>query len=311
MKKLKIHFSNVNFNSTSGPNSFATRLARELVSRDHQLVEPSLSHTADAFLAFIEPSSQPPKNVRFLQRLDGIWFKPDQFESHNRLIKWSYENCDHVIWQSEFDKNMTTHHWGPRPGSVIRNGIEIKSQKIVQPNLIEIRQKYEKVFVCSSSWHRQKRLKENINLFLSLKERYKSACLIVMGANPDFSTNDPDIFYTGNVPHSICLEVYAMADWMIHLAWLDHCPNVVVEALSQKTPVICTDSGGTHELVRDSGIIIPESTPYNFELCDYDSPPDIEISSFDLKDINVETREDLSIVAVADQYEKVLRKANG
>ena len=98
---------------------------------------------------------------------------------------------------------------------------------------------------------------------------------------------------------------------MIHLAWLDHCPNVVVEALSQKTPVICTNSGGTHELVRGSGIIIPESTPYNFELCDYDNPPDIEVSSFDLKDIDVGTREDISIAAVADQYEKVLRETNG
>jgi glycosyltransferase involved in cell wall biosynthesis len=308
MKKLKIHFSNVNFNSSSGPNSFATRLANELVSREHLLVEQKASHTADAFLAFIEPSSKPPENVKFLQRLDGIWFKPEQFETHNKLIKWSYENCDHVIWQSEFDKNMTTKHWGSRKGSVIRNGISLKKHVVTQPNLIELRAKYEKVFVCASSWHRQKRLKENIDLFLAVKNKYKSACLIVMGSNPDYSSSDPDIFYTGNVPHNICLEVYSMADWMIHLAWLDHCPNVVVEALSQNTPVICTNAGGTHELVNNSGIIIPEVTQYNFELCDYDDPPALDITDIQLPAVNVENRKDLDIKVVASQYEHILGK---
>ena len=306
MKKIKIHFSNVDFNSTTGPNTFASRLARELISRDHQVVDLSHAHTADAFLAFIEPSSEPPKNVRFLQRLDGIWFKPDQFETHNRLIKWAYDRCDHVIWQSEFDKNMTNKHWGHRSGSIIRNGIEINQVVVQSPELLKIRSQYEKVFVCSSSWHRQKRLRENVELFNMLRSQYDSACLIVMGGTPDFDAKDKDVFYTGNVPHNICLQVYSMADWMIHLAWLDHCPNVVVEALSQNTPVICTTSGGTSELVKNSGLIIPETTPYNFELCDYDDPPDLNISSFVLKDIKVGDREDLSIKKVADQYEKVL-----
>ncbi len=307
MKKIKVCLSNVNLNSTSGPNTFGGRLANQLLKDGHEIIPEEMSHNSDAFLVFIEPRTEPPQNTRMVQRLDGIWFKPDQFESHNKLIKWVYDRADHIIWQSEFDKKMTTTHWGERPGSVIRNGIDVKKRNVTQQSLIEIRKRYEKVFVCSASWHRQKRLAENIELFKLLRQKYESACLIVMGGNPDFNANDPDVFYTGSVPHEICLEVYSMSDWMIHLAWLDHCPNVVVEALSQRTPVICTESGGTKELVGNRGLIIPETTKYNFELCDYDSPPKLDLSSIDLPEIDILNLEDLRIENVANKYLKALR----
>jgi len=118
---VKIHFSNVNFSSRSGPNTFAFRLANELTSRGHDIV--GVAGEYDVFLAFIEPSSPPQSGALFVQRLDGIWFKPEQFESHNRLIKSTYETCDYVIWQSQFDRDMTEHYWGERAGEVIRNGI--------------------------------------------------------------------------------------------------------------------------------------------------------------------------------------------
>jgi glycosyltransferase involved in cell wall biosynthesis len=60
---------------------------------------------------------------------------------------------------------------------------------------------------------------------------------------------------------------------MIHLAWLDHCPNTVVEALSQGTPIICSEQGGTKELVKEFGVILKESKSYNYELTNYDNPP--------------------------------------
>ena len=58
----------------------------------------------DIFLCFIEPSSIPRKGSKFIHRLDGIWFKPEEFNTHNTSIKWAYEKADHVIWQSNFDK---------------------------------------------------------------------------------------------------------------------------------------------------------------------------------------------------------------
>jgi glycosyltransferase involved in cell wall biosynthesis len=304
---LRIHFDNVNFASRSGPNTFAGRLATVLTERGHEIVDYSDPH--DAVLVFIEPTRQWKRNVRVVQRLDGIWFKPNQFKSHNRMIKWTYENCDAVVWQSKFDKDMTCHHWKDHVGTVIRNGIDADKVVLTNSRLKKIRRENTKVYTCSANWHRQKRLKENIEAYDILTRGIENTCLVVMGSSPDVAIDREDIIYTGNIRHNLCLEVYSMADAMIHLAWLDHCPNVVVEALSQKCPVICTDSGGTKELVGSSGIIIPEAKPYNFELLDYDNPHPLDLSILsecNIDEIEVDTKS-ICLQATADAYEKILR----
>ena len=297
---MNIHFSNVNFSSSTGPNTFAHRLAEEFMTQGHEIVLENQNY--DIFLAFIEPTSKPRPEAKFIQRLDGIWFKPDQFETHNRLIKWTYDNSDLVIWQSDFDRKMTTHHWGDKRGTIIRNGIKLADINIQDKQIQKLRKHYEKIFVCSSNWHPQKRLQDNIQLFKNFKKENPNSCLVIMGGHPDCDIDEPDIFYVGSVPHGTCLEFYSAADYMIHLAWLDHCPNVVVEALSQKCPVICTDSGGTAELVGDHGYILPEKIPYNFELLDYDSPPELDLSIDLSNPIEQFEIDHLSISQVAQNY---------
>jgi len=307
---MKIYFSNVNFSSNSGPNSFGFRLANSFQKLGHEIIENNRKEY-DVFLCFIEPDCNPMPGSKFIHRLDGIWFKPEQFETHNRNIKRAYDNADHVVWQSEFDKNMTEKHWGSRKGSVIHNGIDLKSSVIKNPltNIGEIRKNIPgKIFVSSASWHRQKRLKENIDFFI--KNRREDDIMIVMGKNPDVIVEKPhlqnSIIFTGNLSHQQCLEIYRHSDWMIHLAWLDHCPNVVVEALSQGCPVICTDSGGTAEIVKENGIVIPEIKPYKFELTDYDNPYEINIKKIDLDKIEVSCQY-LDIENVARKYLEIMK----
>ena len=134
-----------------------------------------------------------------------------------------------------------------------------------------------------------------------MKKRYGSACLIIMGANPDFSTDDPDIFYTGNVPHSICLEVYAMADWMIHLAWLDHCPNVVVDARASGCKIICSSTGGTSEISGKNSIVIEEDE-WDFRPLRLYEPPALDFT----RKINNNYDTNIDMTYVASQYNKFL-----
>ena len=297
---MKIHFSNVNFSSNSGPNSFAHRLASQLTIMGHDIV--GSKDLYESMLIFIEPSTTPRPEARVVQRLDGIWFKPEQFYSHNKLIKWTYDRSDKIIWQSEFDKRMTNYHWGYRPGKVIHNGIRIDKKKITNENILGLKKKYEKIFVSSASWHRQKRLKENTELFLKIKQNNPNSCFLVLGNNPDYKVDHEDIFYTGNINHESCLEIYSAADWMIHLAWLDHCPNVVVEAISQDCPVICSSSGGTKEIVKKNGVILQDHIEYDYGLTDYDSPTPIYFDDFILPEkISIE-KEYLCIDSVADKY---------
>jgi len=300
---MRLHFSNVNFSSNTGPNSFGTRIADILTLRGHQIVTKDEDY--DVFLCFIEPASQPKQGTKFIHRLDGIWFKPDQYETHNARIKWAYDNAHHVVWQSEFDKIMTEKWWGSKTGSVIHNGIKLSNAK-VSPQLENLKKQSNRIFSCSANWHRQKRLKENIQLFQKVANSDDK--LIVLGSNPDYIVNDPRVIYAGSQPHQICLEVYAISDWFLHLAWLDHCPNVVVEALSQGCPVICTESGGTKEIVRDSGLIVKEKHQYQFQLCDYDNPPDIDLDDIDLSVRPIVQNNHLDIEKICDQYENIFKK---
>lgn len=301
---MRLHLSNVNLNSRSGPNSFAGRLCDRLIGNGHDIVGSLEEY--DSMLAFIEATSPVRRGARLIQRLDGIWFKPEEYEKNNRLIKATYNSSDHVVFQSDFDRKMITHHWGdPKSFSVIHNGIDLGFVEIKNPQVKILSEKFKRVFVSSASWHRQKRLQENTELFLKLAGEDDDSCFLVLGRNPDFVVSHPRIFYTGEIDHATCLEIYRISTWMIHLAWLDHCPNVVVEALSQGCPVICSDSGGTQEIVKDNGIVIPENLRYNFELLDYDSPPLIETDiSLPIK-INVNP-EYLDIGRVTNLYESAI-----
>jgi glycosyltransferase involved in cell wall biosynthesis len=138
------------------------------------------------------------------------------------------------------------------------------------------------------------------------KKGMKDACLVIMGGHPDCQIADPHIYYTGSLSHDLCLQVFSIADWMIHLAWFEHCPNTVVEALSMGCPIICTDVGGTQELCLDYGIKINENTKFDFSLpCDYDSPPALDVTKLDLHAIlnkPIRRHANVDIVSVADKY---------
>ena len=308
---MRIHADNVNLKSASGPNTFASRLFKQFYELGHEVTFDASS--ADVSIVFIERSGALlAKHV--VQRLDGIWFKPNEFNTKNVNIKSLYESCDSVIWQSEFDRKMTTKWWGDRIGHVIHNGIDATQIKeITLPELARIRTAYEKVFVCSSNWHPQKRLMANMQMFDHLrKTKYPNSCLFVMGANPDVRTTDPHVFYTGSQPPEVYLQIFACANWMIHLAWADHCPNVVIESLSQGTPVICTEVGGTREIVDQFGVILKESS-YNFELADYDNPPKIDVTQIvDLpKKHELGSHADIDIKNTAKRYIEVFESALG
>ncbi len=269
---MRIHFDNVNFQSRTGPNTFADRLTKSLFTIGHQVQLDATN--ADVSLVFIERSGKPLAS-KVVQRLDGLWFRPQDFASKNVDIKTLYDRSDAVIYQSDFDMTMASKWFGKhKHGEVIHNGIDMNViSDVTIPELVKIRSTYDKVFVCSSNWHPQKRLKSNIKLFDHLRRtQFPNSCLFILGANPDVMVTDPHVFYTGSQPLEVYMQVFAVADWMIHLAWADHCPNVIVEALSQGTPVICSEVGGTKELIGAYGMILKEA-PYDFELFDYDNPP--------------------------------------
>lgn len=305
---MKILFSGVDFSSRTGPNTFAYRLADELVKNNHHIANVN---DYDVALVFIEPSHNLDPSKPSVQRLDGIWSKPSEFDYKNKNILKFYNQASGIIFQSEFDKKFITTHWGlPKNYDVIRNGVRIEPiTQFTSQELLNLRNEYDKIFVCSANWHKQKRLKENTELFLNIRKKLGTkCCLLVLGNNPDCVVADPHIFYTGSIESKLYMEIYSMSDWMIHLAYCDHAPNVVVECLSQNTPVICSSSGGTKEIVGEFGIILNEENEFDWNLFDYDQPPYINVSNINLIDVKNNKKNDVSIKTSSKNYVNFLLK---
>jgi glycosyltransferase involved in cell wall biosynthesis len=273
---MRIGLDNVDPYSITGPNTFGARLAKGFVRLEHEVAWLGIDASCedcDVVLTFIQPTRRYPSGTKVVQRLDGIWFSPKDFEARNAAIKDLYLSCDRVVWQSHFDKGMTNRWWGERPGTVIHNGIATPSGSKLFPLA-----KKGKKFACVASWHRQKRLKENIDMFLHIAGNDPEAYLYVVGA-PDCYINHPQVGFLGPRGSQDVAEVLYHSDWLIHLAWLDHCPNAVVEALAWGCGVIASNSGGTWELLDpEHDVIINETGRYDFELTEYDNPPPIDVT---------------------------------
>ena len=300
---MNVSLLNFDPQSASGPNSFGSRLASEMTKNGHTVsLEPSQQN-----LIFIQHNEYLPHYSKNILRLDGIWTKKEQIQQRS-VILYGYEMSDSVIWQSEYDKFVTTNLWGyPRDGIVIPNGIS-HEQVVVSKEVYEFRQRFDKLFVCSANWHNQKRLTKNIEFFH--KNKGLNDALVILGNNCFLPYNSHDIFTVGSLPHNMCLQLYKVADWMIHLAWRDHCPNVVLEALSQGCPVICSSSGGTKEIVMTNGIVLDDNNDNDIDQLefDYDSPPDIKIEKIDLKKIVVNKDIVPSIEQTYQSYNKIFEQ---
>ena len=130
---MKLFFDNVNFNSTSGPNSFAKRLHDELEKRGHEISnQASSKFIPDVQLSFIMSQK---KIAPMVQRLDGIYFNTDQdFKFLNKPILETYENCEAVVFQTEFNKKLSEHYFGNHWNShIIRNGTDVELISSIDP----------------------------------------------------------------------------------------------------------------------------------------------------------------------------------
>jgi glycosyltransferase involved in cell wall biosynthesis len=215
---VKIFLDNVNINSNSGPNSFGRKLKKEFEILGHETVIDVIGKREkkpDIQLSFIAAQF---KVAPLVQRLDGIYFNSEQdFNSLNAPIEATYQSSDAVIFQSEFNKNLTSHYFGKKERSfVIRNGTDLEAIYNVQPlenvNLDE----FNNVWCCASSWRPHKRLSENIRYFLECAP--SDDCLVIAGENTDKMISNPRIFYAGDLEWNMLISLYKRSKYFIHLA---------------------------------------------------------------------------------------------
>ena len=286
---MKILFDNADFGSSSGPNSFARKLAEELIKRKHSVNE---SLKSDIQLSFIMASQD--LGMPIIQRLDGIYFNSEQdWKSLNEPIKKTYDISSGVIFQSNFNKQLSEKYFGEKTlSTVINNGTDLSLIEKITPLSHPAIDGFENVWSCASSWRPHKRLKDNVRYFLECSG--EKDCLVIAGSNPDYEIQHERVFYVGNLEWEQLISLYKRSKYFIHLALMDHCPNVVVDARAAGCKIVCSSSGGTKEIAGINSVIVKDMewdfVPFRLyqppeldfgALCE---PPQIE-KSIDIKDV--------------------------
>ena len=158
------------------------------------------------------------------------------------------------------------------------------------------------MWLCASSWRPHKRLKANIDYFLSFAP--SEAVLIVAGANPDYHVESDRIIYVGNRQWHELVSLMKRASTFIHLAWLDHCPNVVVDARAAGCRIVCSSSGGTNEIAGHDSTVIEEDV-WDFSPIDLYDPPKLDFNRHAVKKLGLESNIDIKYSA--DCYISICR----
>ena len=262
---MKVLFDNVNTDSRSGPNGFAKKL-KEILSKDQYDCEVTCdlnkNFVPDLQLSFIMSHY---KFAPIIQRLDGIYFNSQQdFENLNRPIKATYDAAETVIFQSEFNKKLSEKWFGKKENSaVIRNGTSFSAIEKISPTNHQVLDNFSEVWSCASSWRPHKRLSENIRYFLETAP--SDACFVIAGSGVQEKDFDKcidqigkRIFYVGDLEWEDMVALFKRSSHFIHLSWLDHCPNVVVDARASGCQIVCSSSGGTKEIAGKNATVIEE-----------------------------------------------------
>ena len=250
---------------SGGPSVFKNKLIKKL-----NLIGYSLTHDpneyADMELGFISFKSE--KAKKKILRLDGVYYQKHQI-SMNKEIAYNIKKADGVICQSSFSKQMIEKMICKLSSrtEIIYNGTDIS----VASNAIANKRFSNLQFVMCADWRNTKRPISSVNGFYKwVKDNNRhDARLVIIG---DFSkyinTIDKDIkkylVCLGDIKNNDIYSVFKSSDFMIHLCFIDSCPNAVVEGLACDLRVLCTNLGGTMELVRESGVVI-NCDKFNFK----------------------------------------------
>lgn len=266
---MNLVLENVNLNSNSGPNSFGQKLFKYMPSCG---VTINNTPEPDAYLCFIE-SGRTTHNAPLFQRLDGIYFNSAfDYAAQNSNIKRTYESAAGVIFQSNFNKELTFKYFGPHNNyAIIHNGADLELINSVEKIKID---KYENIWSCASSWRPHKRLNENIRYFI--EHSGPNDGLIVAGTVEDKQAHNR-VHYVGELSTEKLFSLYKASKYFIHLAWLDHCPNVVVDAMASGCQIICSSAGGTKEIAGKNAIIVEEKT-WDYSPVELYNPPPMDFS---------------------------------
>ena len=217
-------------------------------------------------------------------RADGVTFDielaQDEIRRRNDPLKIGVENAAGVIYQSEYCRRMYQNilHVEEPLTCIIFNGTDLEIFAVEGEDgraKFGIRQD-ELVFLSSAKWRAHKRLKDTVAVYRIFRDLHKDRkCRLLIIGKHDECFPDDDIISLGQLPHSELPAWYRTANIYLFLSWLESCPNSVVEAMACGLPVVCSNRGGTGELVEfvNGGIVVPADKEFEYCPVELYNPP--------------------------------------
>lgn len=269
-----------------GPTVFMRRL-REAV-RVQGLAKVTYFFDPRADILICSNVVRNPWRKPYMFRVDGISFDlglgPKENARRNAPISAGLENAAGIVFQCRFGASLVDRFLRvpQSPSVIIPNGVDLTE---FTPSGPDLRKKLgiakdEIVFITSAKWRAHKRLESVVQVFDAFTTATgRQARLIVLGQLDRQPTRmPPGMMLIGHIPHKELPAWYRTADILLFFSWLDYCPNTVCEALASGLPVVCTNQGGTRELVEmtNGGIVVEVDDDFTFCEVDLYHPPSPE-----------------------------------
>lgn len=255
-----------------------------------------------------------------IQRLDGIYFNsetPEVTKSRNEAIAAVYRRASGVIFQSQYSKNMVEAAIGKcGRHAIILNGVLMKQKYADRairkfPAIAAMREDGIKVLLSAAAWRPVKRMNTLFAGFEEYKIKNPNTVLVVAGKSKQALPSG--VISVGELDHTNMMSLYFLCDLLINLSFSDACPNVVVEALGAKKPILASSNQGSAEVYQGNGYIIEEPINWEFEQIAYSKmnqiPPEIVANGIEQAiSIGYNKEIDVSMDACAQKYVKFFRK---
>jgi len=266
----------------TGKGLFIKRLHDEFIKMGIRVIlKPSEKSDIALHVTKMKYKTNSKKNI---VRFNGVYHdKKIDYKYFNSQIRTHADKADALIFQSKFGQQMFEKYIGKyknKPRTVIFNG------STTQDNAKTIQSKFKYNFLAFSRWRPHKRLKTIVKSFLLAD--IPDSCLWIAGdtINSGMDRNkmkkifsENNINRLGEIKQSKISRYLKLCDAVIHICWVDVCPNSVVESICSGKTVICNNVGGTQEIVMPSGGIVCDiDEPYDLKPVDLYNPPKIDVN---------------------------------
>ncbi len=280
-KKKFIYCNLQGKNKVGGPDRFLkTILASSSLKESYEVEYWDLSKCKSALVFSASWGNSFAKLAKFFKvktilRVDGFYVPDDLIDEEfqhpldyrqyvNERLKNDLEKFDHIIYQSQFSKDICDRYLYMREKhySIIHNGTNLKrffpknTERSI-PKLLMLGKHYPKHLKLAAEVIEKilESMSVELHIIGPLRNGEDKVQAFIQTMNLSSKTAKAikchGIVYYDELPTQI-----QNCDILLHAKIGDWCPNAVIEAMACGLPVLCPSWGGTKELVGDSGISI-------------------------------------------------------